>query len=49
MKPSTLSRRAGLLGVGVLTAAALSEGTYAFAGTETTPRIGHRPSRQGSA
>lgn len=39
MKPFTLSRRAGLLGAGVLTAAALSEGApTAFAGTETGPK-----------
>lgn len=38
MKPSTLSRRADLLGVGVLTPTALAEGTTAFAGTETHPK-----------
>ncbi|MEH0416250.1 hypothetical protein [Streptomyces sp. B21-083] len=36
MKPRTLSRRVTLAGVGVLTAAALTVGTTAFAGTETT-------------
>ncbi|WP_196218247.1 nuclear transport factor 2 family protein [Streptomyces blattellae] len=38
MKPRRLSRRASLLSVGVLTAAALTVGTTAFAGTEATPR-----------
>jgi hypothetical protein len=38
MKPPTLSRRVTLLGVGVLTAAALTVGTTAFADTHTAPK-----------
>ncbi|MDX3525237.1 nuclear transport factor 2 family protein [Streptomyces sp. ID05-39B] len=38
MKSHILSRRVTLIGVGVLTAAALTVGTTAFAGTDTTPK-----------
>ncbi|CAM5692203.1 nuclear transport factor 2 family protein [Streptomyces canus] len=38
MNSSTRSRRVILVGVGVLTTAALTVGTTAFAGTETTPK-----------
>ena len=38
MKSHILSRRVTLIGVGVLTTAALTVGTTAFAGTDTTPK-----------